>query len=438
MTTITRLSINNDGYFNNTIGDNGLSTEQIEALSPKLDRLRDNIAEWQHRESINFVNLAFKNDLADIKKLGQECAQAFKHTVVLGIGGSSLGGEMLVKTLGRDQEAVTFCNNIDPASLTILNDVNWRDTLLLVISRSGNSPETLSQFLTTLPDMQRTLGEDGVRRHTIIITENEKGALFQLGKQLGVPIVPHPPVDGRFSVLSVVGLLPAYLAGVDIDALVDGAQAMTTQCSQESITENPAFFNGAAQYLHSEQGRTLSVLLPYADNLHAMMNWLRQLWAQNLGNINNDGINKGMTPVVSHGVSDQHSQISLYLHGPDDKQTTFFTKAGGHHLGARIPMTYQTIPAIAPLAGHTLGELFSAECRATRSRLSKHGRPNRTISLRDNDAFAIGELIVLMELETLVIAELMGLNPLERPSAEDSKTLTHEYLADFASLHIDT
>ena len=438
MTTITRLSINNDGYFNNTIGEKGLALEQIEALSPKLDRLRDQIAEWRQRDSINFVNLAFKNDIADIKKLGQECAQAFKRTIVLGVGGSSLGGEMLVKTLGHDHHVVTFCDNIDPASFAMFNDVNWHDTLLLVISKSGNSPETLSQFLTTLPDMQRTLGEEGVRRHTIIITENENGALFELGKQLGVPIVPHPPVDGRFSVLSVVGLLPAYLAGADIDAVVDGARAMVTQCSQDAINENPAFFNGAAQFLHAEQGRTQSVLLPYADNLQAVMNWLRQLWAQSLGNINNDGANKGMTPINSQGVRDQHSQLQLYLHGPDDKQTTFFTKAGGHHLGARIPMNFQQIPAIAPLAGHTLGELFSAEFRATRTRLSRQGRPNRTISLRDNDAFAIGELIVLMEMETIVIAELMGLSTLERPSTEESKTLTHEYLADFASLHAET
>jgi len=291
----------------------------------------------------------------------------------------------------------------------------------------------LSQFLTVLPTMNRLLGKDGVQRHTRFITENEEGALFELGQRLQIPVIPHPSVGGRFSVLSVVGLLPAYLGGVDIDAVVDGAHAMAQNCSQDNIIDNPAFYNGAAQYLHAELGRTLSVHMPYADNLRRVIDWFRQLWAESLGKLDGSSHHKGMTPVAAHGVTDQHSQLQLYLDGPDDKQVTFFISSGSEHLGATIPMEFSDIPAISPLVGHTIGELFNAEFQATRTTLTRKGRPNRTISLHERDAYAIGELIMLFEMETVVVAELMGIDPFDQPAVEESKVLTRQYLAEFSS-----
>ena len=431
MTTLSRISINNDGFFQETLGDTGITAHQIEALSPRLDGLRQKIVQWSEPDSVNFFNLPVTNGLADIKKLGQEILQNFKRTVVFGIGGSSLGGEMLINTLGGgDHHDVSFYDNVDPNTLAKLDKVSWKDSCLLVISKSGNTAETLSQFLTVLPTMNRVLGKDGVQQHTRFITENEEGALFELGQRLGIPVVPHPSVGGRFSVLSVVGLLPAYIGGVDVDAVVDGAHAMAQRCSDPDINKNPAFFNGAAQYLHAEQGRTLSVHMPYADNLRMLINWFRQLWAESLGKVDSADNHKGMTPVAAHGVTDQHSQLQLYLDGPDDKQITFFCSSGAQHLGHTIPSEFQDIPAIAPLAGHTTGELFTAEFQATRTTLSRKGRPNRTISLHERDAFAIGELIMLFEMETVVVAELMAIDPFDQPAVEESKVLTRQYLSE--------
>lgn len=431
MTSNSRISIDNNGFFQDTIGDKGITQQDIDALSPRLNTLRQTIKDWHNTDIPNFFNLPKTNGLAEIKKLGHECIHSFKHTVIFGIGGSSLGGEMLAKTLGQNPNDVTFYDNVDPSSLSALNSINWKETLLIVISKSGNTAETLSQFLVVLPEMIRTLGNDGLKKHTRIITENEQGALQQLGMKLGVPIIPHPPVGGRFSVLSVVGLLPAYLAGVDIDSVVDGARAMAERCLNESMGENPAFYNGAMQFIHAEQGRTLSVHMPYSDNLRMLIDWFRQLWAESLGKEDASGNAKGMTPVAAHGVTDQHSQLQLYLDGPDDKQITFFASAGAHHLGQRIISEYKNIPAIEPLAGHTIGELFSAEFQATRTTITRKGRPNRTITLHDRDAFAIGELIMLFEMETVVVAELMGIDAFDQPAVEESKVLTRQYLAEF-------
>jgi glucose-6-phosphate isomerase len=431
VTSLSRISINNDGFFQTTIGDAGISAHQIETLSTRLDPLRQKISQWNNPDAVNFLNLPVTNGLAEIKKLGQEISQQFKQTVVFGIGGSSLGGEMLINTLGSGDHKVKFYDNVDPNTLGTLDKIKWEDTCLLVISKSGNTAETLSQFLTMLPTMNQVLGKEGVQKHTRFITENEEGALYQLGQRLNIPVVPHPSVGGRFSVLSVVGLLPAYLGGVDVDAVVDGAHAMAQRCSQDDINQNPAFYNGAAQYLHAEKGRTLSVHMPYADNLRMLIDWFRQLWAESLGKIDSQGINKGMTPVAAHGVTDQHSQLQLYLEGPDDKQITFFASSGAESQGHTVPMEFQDIPAIEPLVGHTTGELFTAEFQATRTTLSRKGRPNRTVSLHERDAYALGELIMLFEMETVVVAELMGIDPFDQPAVEESKILTRQYLAEF-------
>lgn len=430
--TISRLSIDSAGFFADTIGDSGISNADIEALSPKLDSLRQQIKAWHESDEVNFLNLPVKTDLDAIEKLGQECARSFKQTLVFGIGGSSLGAEMLARTLGsrHAHNQVKFFDNVDPNTLDEVYDVDWKETLVLVVSKSGNTAETLSQFLTVLPRMERFLGKERAREHVIVITEDPNGALNQIAQRLELKVVPHPAIGGRFSVLSVVGLLPAYISGVDICGVLEGARAMATRCCTDDILENPAFFNGAAQYLHSEEGRTISVFMPYADNLRIVVNWYRQLWAESLGKVDSEGRNRGMSPMETHGVTDQHSQLQLMLDGPDDKQVTFIVDPGVRHQGRRVPMRFQDLPAVAPLAGHSVGELFISELKATRETLSRRGRPNRTFSLHDRDAYAIGELIMLLEMETVVVAELMGIDAFDQPAVEESKELTRKYLAD--------
>jgi glucose-6-phosphate isomerase len=416
--------------FKENIGEGGVTIDDVQALSPKLDGLRKTIKGWLNSRKPNFFNLPKTMNLEEIKRKGQSISGGFARTIVFGIGGSSLGGEMLVRTLGDKQPRnnVSFYDNVDPSTLEELEEVDWSQTLLLVISKSGNTAETLSQFLTVLPTMEHQLGEDILRHHVLVITENHDGALYELAKRLKIEIIEHPPVGGRFCVLSVVGLLPAYVGGVDIDGVMEGARAMVERCSREDILENPAFYNGAAQYLHAERNRTISVVMPYADNLRFVVNWFRQLWAESLGKLDADGRNRGLTPTEAHGVTDQHSQLQLLLEGPDDKLVTFLSNPGFRFQGRRVPMRFQDIPAVKPLAGHTIGELFVSELKATRTTLSRRGRPNRTFALLEQDAYALGELIILLEMETVVVAELMGIDAFDQPAVEESKVLTREYL----------
>jgi glucose-6-phosphate isomerase len=399
----------------------------IRALSPRLDGLRRQLRDWRRGEPFSFYHLPFVDETRAIRERAARITQRFARTMVFGIGGSSLGGEMLVRNLGNATHPVRFFDNIDPSTLAELERIDWRSSALLVISKSGNTAETLAQFLSLLPRLEAELGAQ-LREHVQVVTENRDGDLARIATELGIEIVVHPPVGGRYSVLSVVGLLPAAIAGVDVAALLAGARTMAEECGQGDMLENPAFFNGAAQYLHAECGRRICVFMPYADRLRPLGLWYRQLWAESLGKRDPDGRACGLTPALAMGVTDQHSQLQLYLDGPDDKQYTLLADPKLGTLGARVPERFSGLPATAPLAGHTTGELLLAEFRATRETLTRHARPNRTILLDTRSAAAIGALILLLELETVVVARLLNIDPFDQPAVEESKVLARQYL----------
>ncbi len=399
----------------------------ILAMSPQLDGLRGQLRDWRRSEPFSFYQLPFVDETRAIRARAARITQRFARTVVFGIGGSSLGGEMLVRSLGTATHPVRFFDNIDPSTLAELERVDWRSSALLVISKSGNTAETLAQFLSLLPRLEAELGAQ-LPEHVQVITENRAGDLARIATDLGIEIVVHPPVGGRYSVLSVVGLLPAAIAGVDVAALLAGARAMAEECGRDDMLENPAFFNGAAQCLHAQQGRSICVFMPYADRLRPLGLWYRQLWAESLGKRDSSGRAHGLTPALAMGVTDQHSQLQLYLDGPDDKQYTLLANPKFGAEGLRVPPRYAGLPATAPLAGHTTGELLLAEFRATRETLTRHKRPNRTILLDTRDPSAIGALILLLELETVVVARLLGIDPFDQPAVEESKALARDYL----------
>jgi glucose-6-phosphate isomerase len=415
-----------DAHFFSDDGRTAPSRSDCLALAPRLDALRGRIQRWRSGADPSFLALPFA-DIDAVVRRGRDIASKFRRTIVLGIGGSSLGGEMLTSVVGgKSVHTVSFYDNLDPTTLFDPKSIDWNETMLLVVSKSGNTVETLGQFLAALPELELRLGAK-LQQQVIAITENRDGALAKLAAQLGVEVLPHPPVGGRFSVLSVVGLLPAAIAGVDVPQLLQGARAMAERVSDTDMQRNPAFLHGAAQYLHAERGRTLSVQMVYADRLAPVTRWYAQLCGESLGKIDASGKHRGLTPLSARGVTDQHSQLQLYLDGPDDKQFTFIADPTLKHQGPRVSDRARSIDAIKPLAGHTLGEMFYAEFEATRATLARRGRPNRTFELTA-DAYALGALIVLLEMEIVVVAELLGVDPFDQPAVEEGKRLAWGYL----------
>ena len=359
-----------------------------------------------------------------------------RDVVVLGIGGSALGPIALRTSLlppswntlsaanrnGRPRLHVL--DNVDPVTMTSLLDrLEPGATLFIVTSKSGGTAETMAQYLV-VRDRLETAGRPA-REHLVFVTDPVQGALRRIAGDEQITALAVPPnVGGRFSVLSPVGLLPAALTGIDIAALLNGAREMRDRCAPD-WARNPAGTFAVLQWLADTQcGRRGHVFMPYADGMRDMAAWFVQLWAESLGKRRPDGAHVGPTPIAALGATDQHSQVQLFMEGPNDKTVTFLT-VGDETADLQIPSRHADIPDLAYLGGHSLGELLAVEQKATAGALAARGRMNMTLRLDTLDAAHVGGLIMLLELATAYAGELYGVNAFDQPGVELGKRFTY-------------
>jgi glucose-6-phosphate isomerase len=296
-----------------------------------------------------------------------------------------------------------------------------------VVTKSGETAETLAQFLVVRDRLLREFGAVDYARHLLITTDAVSGALRQIVNDEGFFATDYPAaVGGRFSILSPVHLLPAALLDIDVEQLLAGAAAMDARCRESDPERNPAAQLAATRYLlDSLHGIQTAVLMPYSERLMGLADWWAQLWAESLGKrLERDGgvLAVGQTPVVAVGASDQHSQIQLFLHGPADKLVAFL-RVEDHGARVEVPESYQDIDDVAYLGGQTLGELLNAEQQATEIALAKRRRPTLTITLPAVTAHAMGELFYLMEVEAVLTGMLFGIDPYTQPGIDEVKRL---------------
>jgi glucose-6-phosphate isomerase len=232
-----------------------------------------------------------------------------------------------------------------------------------------------------------------------------------------------PDVGGRFSVLTNVGLLPAAILGLDIEAIRAGAaNALEPVLAERPPAEVPAAV-GAALAVTLAETKSIAVMMAYADRLERFTRWYVQLWAESLGKQG-----KGTTPIAALGPVDQHSQLQLYNAGPRDKLFTIVT-IGAAGRGPRIPADLAKLAGEPDFAGKTMGDLVAAQGRATTATLAKNGCPVRTIHLDRLDERSLGELLMHFMLETIIAAHLLGVDPFDQPAVEEGKVLAKRYLA---------
>jgi glucose-6-phosphate isomerase len=360
----------------------------------------------------------------------------YRDVVVLGIGGSALGPIALRTALRpagwnamSDAQRggwprLHVLDNVDPRTISaLLASLDLAGTLFIVTSKSGGTGETMAQFLV----VQDRLANAGlaIKDHVVFVTDPAKGALRAIAKRDSIPALDVPPnVGGRFSVFSPVGMLPAALSGMDVHALLAGAGDMMQRCATTDLLKNPAGMFAVLQWLaDTTQGRRIHVLMPYRDTLRDMAAWFVQLWAESLGKITPAGENVGPTPIPALGATDQHSQVQLFMEGPQDKTVTFLTTKG-HDADVTIPKAYADIEELGYLAGHSLGELLDVEQVATAGALAKRGRPSMTFTLDTVDAWHVGGLFMLFGIATVYGGHLYGVNPLDQPGVELGKQYT--------------
>jgi glucose-6-phosphate isomerase len=230
-------------------------------------------------------------------------------------------------------------------------------------------------------------------------------------------------VGGRFSVLTPVGLLPAALLGIDVRGLLSGAARMDRRLASGELAENPAYLGAVLHHAAYQEGRRISVMFAYSDQLYLLADWYRQLWAESLGKrFGRDGAVAavGPTPIKALGVTDQHSQVQLYKEGPDDKLYTFLT-VDSFPREVPIPAAGGAHESVAYLGGHTLNELFQAEELATEAALWRAGRPVTRISFPSVDPLHVGELYHFLEVQTVTAGALFRIDPLDQPGVEAGK-----------------
>jgi len=364
--------------------------------------------------------------LDDIIAAASDIAERFNNFVVLGIGGSALGPIAVHRALDTGHSGMNFIveDNVDPERLKRTFDgLDLKKTMFNVVTKSGKTSETMAQMMTVAGMLKKA----GLKLtdHMIATTDKQNGNLALIAKKEGLKTFVLPDsVGGRFSELSPVGLLPAAVCGHNIRSMLEGAAHMDEVCSRKD--KNPAAMFALLHVMGMKKGMNLSVMMPYADSLKYISDWYAQLWAESLGkkvDLNGNVVFVGPTPIKTLGVTDQHSQVQLYVEGPFDKIVTFL-KVDKFRNDLEIPAAFEYVDDIAFLGGKTFGQLLKAEQSATEYALVAANRPNITITLSEVDEFSVGALLYFFEMATAYAGEMMGINTFDQPGVEEGKLAT--------------
>ena len=420
----------------------GFAKADIDNISSKISSAVKAIADKREANKLDFMNLPYnqKDILNEIKEYANEQMPKIEAFVVLGIGGSALGPMAVQQAINhphynelpkqkRGGPRFYVVDNVDPEKLTYLFDIiDVENCLFNVISKSGSTSETMSQFMIIAQMLEQKLGKDKAKEHIVCTTDKEKGNLIKIAKEAGYKTFYVPGgVGGRFSQLTPVGLLPAAFAGIDIEELLEGAAYMDELCKNEDVFKNPALMYAVLNYLSMEKGQNISVLMPYADSLKFISDWYAQLWAESLGkkyDIEGNVVNVGPTPVKALGATDQHSQVQLYMEGPYDKVIVLMG-VDEYRETITIPSMFSDIPAVSFLGGHTHNKLIKSEQQATEYALQKENRPNMTITLPRVNEFTIGQVIYFFEVATAYMGEFLNIDAFDQPGVEEGKNATY-------------
>ncbi len=432
--------------FNNMMSDyigaeEGISEKDISAVSATVKSAFKSVIEQGSEGWQGWMDLPFgqKEIVEDIIQTAKKVRKEFKTFVVLGIGGSALGPIAVFQALchlhynelsPKKRKGPKFYveDNVDPERMAALLDIiDVKTTMFNVITKSGATSETMSQYLVITDILKKALGAD-YASHVIATTDHVKGNLIKLAQKEGFKTFYIPSgVGGRFSELCPVGLLPAAVLGIDIKLMLAGAGDMVKKGKKASLYNNMPLMAAALQYIAMKKGKNISVMMPYADSLKYIADWYCQLWGESLGKaVDKEGnpVYAGQTPVKALGVTDQHSQIQLYTEGPFDKVITFIA-VDKFRTEVLIPEGLKDFPDVNFLCGNTMGTLLNTERKATEYALQKKKRLNRTIIVPEVNAYTLGQLLMLFMMETAFVGAMLNIDTFNQPGVEEGKNATY-------------
>ncbi|MGE0767379.1 MAG: glucose-6-phosphate isomerase [Hyphomicrobiaceae bacterium] len=431
------------GCLEGTIGASGLSSSILSQWTGRLDAAVGNLKTAYEQGTLAHLRIPeAMADIAEAEAAIGALSVGAQTIVFLGTGGSSLGGQALAQLGGwnlpggadegqRGRPRTRFYDNLDAVTLgRALASLDLDTTRFVVVSKSGGTPETLSQAVAALAAVRAAGLGDRIGRHFLALADPPSGGrlsgLRQLAADFGIPVLDHEPgIGGRYSVLTNVGLLPAIARGLDVRALRRGAKAVVDGLlrARSAIDVAPAVGAATAVALLRDRGLKVSVMMPYADRLARFGDWYVQLWAESLGKGG-----AGTTPLACLGPLDQHSQLQLFMDGPKEHLITV-VRVPTAGTGPVLDRELCEKAGIAFLADRSLGDLVAAQSEAVPEALEKAGRAVRRIDLDRLDETAFGALLMHMMLETILAGSLLGVDPFDQPAVELAKVLTRERLS---------
>jgi glucose-6-phosphate isomerase len=419
---------NIDNCFSEKIGDNGLTREQYDNA---IQKVLGGVTALKNEKLrlFDFSDIDVKN--RSVKELLSRLPKNYKYLYILGTGGATLCGQTIFGLLenNKRKSRIKFIDNIDPKTFELIKaQIRLDESYVLVISKSGDTLETITQFSFFVKLFEDGLGEDKIKDHFLVITdpENENNRIRNIAGKLGINIIPHEKVGGRFSIFSSVGLIPARFAKINIKEFLKGAKLEVDNTFKR---KNSQSITGAAINYALVENKSINatVMMPYVDRLKNFTTWWAQIWAESLGK--ND---IATTPIRSLGTLDQHSQMQLYLQGNKDKFfNIMYIKENDDGLKIELNKHFRA-ENIDYMNGKDFSDIINSAAKATIETLANNGSPVRFFEIEKLDEFTLGTITMHFVLETVLLAKAWNINPFDQPAVEEGKKLTVEMLRKLA------
>ena len=432
------------GTLESAIGSSGLSDSELQHWLRKAGDELAGLREDHRVGKLPMLDVAndIEASVVEVEAAYDRLAAGARTIIFFGTGGSSLGGQAVAQFGGwsiagtttdeqRRRPMTRFYGNLDPDTLQgVLSRPDLDAVRFVLVSKSGGTPETLSQALAALDAVRRAGLTARIGELFLAISDpavpRKSNALRNICARFNIPVLDHPPgIGGRFAVLTCVGLLPAVARGMDARRLLVGAQSVVDNVLTDRDPKMVPAAVGAAVAvgLDRERGVRAQIMMPYADRLAQFAHWFVQLWAESLGK---NG--QGTTPLACLGPLDHHSQLQLFMDGPNEHYLTFI-RVPVARTGPSIPADLAELAQFDVMADKTVGDLVAAQTVAVPEALRRAGRAVRLIDVPRLDEVALGGLLMHFMIETVLSGRLMAVDPFGQPAVELGKQLTREHLA---------
>ncbi len=402
-----------------------LNKQEKKTQKQKYEKSKKKILKLIKKKAFGFIQDLYKKDFSVISQFSEQLKE-FENILFLGTGGSSLGGKTLVSFMDNNflnitKPRVFFVENVDSSSISgLLQHIDLRKSACVVTSKSGETIETISQFFFVYNEFKKK--RISRKKRFFIITEEKQSTLKEIQESEKLDFYPHPTdIGGRYSVFSIVGLIPAITTGFNIKSFCNGGKSFLKEIETEKNFNY--YFRPISDLINLHKtGVNMSVIMPYHDSLNNLSFWYRQLWAESIGK---EG--KGITPLNALGTVDQHSQLQLYLDGPRDKFFTFIGKSKEKRV-VKLDCSYSKSKIFHYLHKNSLEGLLDAEMNATIKTITNKKIPTRRITLESYNEQFIGSLMMFFLIETIFSCFLLKVNPFDQPAVEEGKKLTKKFL----------